>query len=87
MDRKDGGKELQRSFKRDVFPIIGDHQLGKLHPEKIEKILRGVVKRGSHRSAVALFADIKHMFRWAARKRAWKTLFESPTEEIESPRV
>ena len=55
VDRKDGGKELQRSFKRDVFPTIGDYQLGKVHPEHIEKILRGVVKRGSHRSAVALF--------------------------------
>ena len=83
VDRKDGGKELQRSFKRDVFPTIGDYQLSKVHPEHIEKILRGVVNRGSHRSAVALFADIKQMFRWAGRKRAWKTLFENPTEEID----
>lgn len=83
VDRKDEGKELLRSFKRDVFPVAGELQLSQVHPEHIEKILRGVVGRGSTRSAVRLFADIKQMFRWAARKRAWKTLFENPTDEIE----
>lgn len=82
VDRKDEGKELLRSFSRDVFPIAGDLQLIKVHPEHIEKMLRGVTERGSHRSAVTLFADIKQMFRWAARKRAWKTLFENPADEI-----
>ena len=82
VDRKDEGKELLRSFKRDVFPTVGELQLSQVHPEHIEKILRGVTKRGSNRSAVTLFGDIKQMFRWAARKRAWKTLFENPTEEI-----
>ena len=83
VDRKDDGKELRRSFTRDVFPIAGDLKLSKVQPEHIEKILRGVVDRGSNRISVTLFADLKQMFRWAARKRAWKKLFENPTEEID----
>ena len=83
VDRKDGGKELQRSFARDVFPQSDQSQLCDVHPHHIEKMLRGVVERGSHRSAVTLFSDLKQMFRWAARKRAWKSLFENPTEEID----
>jgi integrase len=83
VDRKDDGKELRRSFTRDVFPIAGDLKLSSVHPEHIEKMLRGVVERGSLRISVTLFADLKQMFRWAARKRAWKTLFENPTDEID----
>lgn len=83
VDRKDDGKELRRSFTRDVFPIAGDLKLSSVHPEHIEKILRAVVERGSNRISVTLFADLKQMFRWAARKRAWKKLFENPTEEID----
>jgi hypothetical protein len=70
---------LRRSFTRDVFPVAGDLKLGSVHPEHIEKMLRGVVEHGSLRISVTLFADLKQMFRWAARKRAWKTLFENPT--------
>jgi integrase len=83
VDRKDGGKELRRSFSRDVLPVAGDLRLNEVHPEHIEKMLKGIVERGSHRIAVTLLADLKQMFRWAARKRAWKTLFENPTEEVE----
>ncbi len=82
VDRKDGGKELRRSFTRDVLPIAGDLKLSNVQPEHIEKMLRDVVKRGSYRASVTLFADLKQMFRWAARKRAWKNLIENPTEEI-----
>lgn len=83
VDRKDGGKELRRSFTRDVFPIAGDLKLRNVHPEHIERMLRGVVQRGSHRASVTLFADLKQMFRWAARKRAWKHLIEDPTQELD----
>ncbi len=83
VSRKDKGKELRRSFTRDVFPIAGDLKLGSVHPEHIEEILKVVVARGSNRISVTLFADLKQMFGWAARKRAWKKLFENPTEEVE----
>ena len=84
VDRKDGGKELRRSFTRDVFPIAGDRKLRSVHPEHIEKMLRGVVGRGSHRASVTLFADLKQMFRWAARKRSWKHLIETPPKNLTS---
>jgi integrase len=82
VDRKDKGKELRRSFSRDVFPEIGELKLSQVMPEHIEKILRQVVERGSNRIAVTLFADIKQMFFWASERRAWKTLFENPTQEV-----
>ena len=87
VDRKDGGKELRRSFTRDVFPVAGDFKLSKVQPEHIEEILKSVVKRGSNRISVTMFADLKQMFRWAGRKRAWKTLFENPTDEVELKKI
>ncbi len=87
VDRKDGGKELRRSFTRDVFPVAGDLKLSKVQPEHIEEILKSVVKRGSNRISVTMFADLKQMFRWAGRKRAWKTLFENPTDEVELKKI
>ena len=87
VDRKDKGKELRRSFTRDVFPIAGDLKLSSVHPEHIKKILEVVVDRGSNRISVTLFADLKQMFGWAARRRAWKKLFENPTEEVELKKI
>lgn len=87
VDRKDEGKELRRSFGRDVLPVVGELRLSDLNPEHVEKILRSVVARGSNRIAVTLFADLKQMFRWGARKQAWKSLFENPTDEIEFKKI
>lgn len=87
VDRKDEGKEIRRSFVRDVFPITGQLKLSDVQPEHIEKILRNVVARGSNRIAVTLFADIKQMFRWAGRRRTWKAIFDNPTDEVELKRI
>lgn len=87
VNRKDKGKELRRSFTRDVFPIAGDLKLSKVQPEHIEEILKAVVARGSNRISVTLFADLKQMFGWAARRRTWKKLFENPTEEVEIKKI
>ena len=81
--RKDGVNELQWFINRNVFPIIGNHQLGKLRSEHVEKIFRGVVKRGLHRSSVTLFAGLTQMFHWPAWKQAWKLFCETTTKEID----
>ena len=82
VDRKGGGAEVLRSFKRDVFSVVGDLELKNVYPERIEQKLRGMVERGSLRSSVTISADIKQMFRWAARKRKCKLLFENPTDKL-----
>jgi integrase len=82
VDRKDGGKELQRTFKSDVLPVAGDLMLKEVMPDHIERMLRRLVAREANRAAVMLFADLKQMFRWASRKRAWKHLIDDPTEEV-----
>jgi integrase len=87
VERKDDGKELRRSFAKDVFPVAGNIKLSEVSDEHIEKMLRDVVERGSNRISVTLFADLKQMFRWAAKKKTWKTLFDDPTEEIEFRKI
>jgi integrase len=82
VNRKDGGKELQRSFARDVFPIAGDIPLKVIAFEDIEKILQQIVMRGSTRVADALFADLKQMFKWAKPRKAWINLFQDPTADV-----
>lgn len=82
VNRKDGGKELQRSFARDVFPIAGDIPLKEIAFEDIEKILQQIVMRGSTRVADALFADLKQMFKWAKPRKDWINLFQDPTADV-----
>jgi len=81
--RKDGGKELRRSFTRDVFMPSLDKPLKNITTEDVEKILEQIVKRGSTRIADALFVDLKQMFRWAKSRKAWRDLFDDPTPEID----
>jgi integrase len=83
VDRKDKGKELRRSFTRDVFMLAGDKPLKDIATEDVEKILKQIVTRGSTRIADALFVDLKQMFKWAKSRKAWRDLFDDPTTEID----
>lgn len=82
VNRKDEGKDLRRTFTCDVFPVIGKLPLNQVQPEHIEQVLKQVVNRGANRVATLMFADLKQMFGWGSKRRAWKTLFEDPTLEI-----
>lgn len=83
ISRKDEGKDLRRTFTGDVFPVIGKRPLTQVQPEDIEQILKQVVNRGANRVAALMFADLKQMFGWASKRRAWKNLFEDPTLEVD----
>ena len=72
--RKDGNAELQRSFGKDVLPLIGGKEVRAVTEQDIRTVLRSVVARGRNRLAVALLVDLRQMFRWAERRQPWRRL-------------
>jgi integrase len=87
-DRKDKGAELRRLFGRDVLPSIGTKPVKDVTEDDIRLIAKTVVDRGSNRMAVMLLADMKQMFRWAGKQKAWRKLIEdNPAEPIKASRI
>ncbi|MES2934834.1 MAG: tyrosine-type recombinase/integrase [Pseudomonadota bacterium] len=87
-DRKDKGAEIRRLFQRDVLPIVGGKALKSLTEKDFRAILNTVVERGSNRMAVMLLSDLKQMFRWAEKRRPWKSLIEdNPVELLEAQKI
>lgn len=87
-DRKDKGAELRRLFMRDVLPAIGTKPVKDVTEDDIRGIAKAVVERGSNRMAVMLLADMKQMFRWAGKQKAWRKLIEdNPAEPIKASRI
>lgn len=86
--RKDEGAEIRRLFKRDVPPEVGTKTLKLLTEQDFKDILANVVSRGSNRMAVMLLGDLKQMFRWADKRKPWKTLIEdNPVELIDAKKI
>jgi integrase len=86
--RKDGGAELRRSFSHNIIPFIGSTPVKEATEEDMLPVLAAVVDRGSNRMAVMLLADLKQMFRWAERKKAWRKLIEdNPVIGIEASKI
>lgn len=87
-DRKDKGAELRRMFGRDVLPFIGTTPVKDVTEDSVRCLVNTVVKRGSNRLAVMLLADLKQMFRWAEKKKAWRRLIEdNPVEAIRAEKI
>lgn len=74
VSRKDGNAELQRSFDKDVLPVLADTQVRLVSEHDLRKLLRRVVARGSNRQAVALSRDLGQLFSWAERRQPWRKL-------------
>lgn len=63
--RKDGGKEVKRSFKKDVLPKLGKLAAEEVKRTNVAAILDGVVERGSRIVARNLLGDIRQMYGFA----------------------
>lgn len=63
--RKDKGKELRRSFEKDVFPAIGDVAAEDVRRPAVASILDKVVERGARIVARNLLGDIRQMYGFA----------------------
>lgn len=72
--RQDGNEELERSFDKDVLPIIGNKPLSILAERDILAVLRGIRARGLNRSVVVRSNDIGQMLRWAEKRQPWRGL-------------
>lgn len=74
VSRQDGNAELRRSFNKDVLPVIGTKPLRNLTEKDLLTVLRSVKARGLNRTVVIRSKDIGQMFRWAEKRKPWRTL-------------
>lgn len=63
--RKDAGKEVKRSFEKDVLPKLGALPAEDVKRSNVAAILDGVVERGSRIVARNLLGDIRQMYGYA----------------------
>lgn len=87
--RKDGNAELQRSFKADVLPQIGDKTIKTLTEHELRAVLRTLVKRGVNRAAVVMRNNLMQMFAWAEKRPPWRKLLldGNPMDLIEIEKI
>ena len=75
VSRKNGNIRLRQSFERDVLPAIERKPVREVSDSDLVKLLRVVGRsRGRARTAEALLADIRQMFRWAGKRQPWRAL-------------
>jgi integrase len=63
--RKDGGAEIERAFRLDVFPAIGPVKAREVTRRQVAELLDAVVDRGARRTANMTLTSLRQMFRWA----------------------
>jgi integrase len=80
--RKDGGKELKRTFSRDVLPKIGHLKLSMIEEGHIVDLLNPIWMCGKNRTSVVLLNNIKQMFKWGKGRKPWKLVIDDPTENL-----
>lgn len=87
--RKDGNSELQRSFKADVLPSIGDKTVKDLSEHDLRGVLRAMVNRGVNRAAVVMRNNLTQMFAWAEKRQPWRKLLVNgdPMDLIEIEKI
>jgi integrase len=87
--RKDGNAELQRSFKADLLPKIGNKPIKVLSEHDLREVLRTLVGRGVNRAAVVMRNNLMQMFAWAEKRQPWRRLLVdgNPMELIEIEKI
>ncbi|MEZ5643630.1 MAG: hypothetical protein R3E99_00440 [Burkholderiaceae bacterium] len=74
--RADKGREAQRSFARDVFPLIGDVAAADVSKAHIQEIVDTIKARATPsqnmvRTAKKTLADLRQMFGFALDRTMW----------------
>jgi integrase len=83
-NRKDQGKEIERTFNKDVFPTIGDTAIGEVTRDQVKYILSKVVNRKANRMANRLLSDMKQFFGYADDE---ELIAQDPTRRLFKDRV
>jgi integrase len=83
-NRKDKGKEIERAFEKDVFPLIGHKPIGEISRQDIKAVLERPLKRNVKRMANRLLSDLKQFFGYADDE---ELLTQDPTRRLVKERV
>ncbi|MDD2894239.1 MAG: tyrosine-type recombinase/integrase [Halothiobacillaceae bacterium] len=62
--RKQGASEMLRSFTKDVFPFIGEREIGSIKRQELIELLDIIKARGSSVQANRTLTAIKQLFNW-----------------------
>ena len=79
--RQDSGIEVERTFRKDVFPEIGKHHPLEVEQRHIMRIRDEAAKRGVKRTLNVLLANMRQMFEWGRLRK----FAVNPTEGIKKP--
>ncbi len=87
--RADRGAEVERSFKRDVFPLIGEMAVADVHKAHAQQIVDVIMARATEkirmvRSAKKTLADLRQMFGFAVDR---DYLDADPTARIKKAKI
>lgn len=74
VNRSDGNKTIQLTFKKHALPTIGDVKLKLLSENDLREVYKKIIDEGKCRTAVSLSKDIRQMLRWAEKRQPWRTL-------------
>jgi integrase len=59
------GKEIQRQFRVEILPVLGDKPIESVSKAHIRDLLDSIVDRGSPITANRTFATLRQLFNWA----------------------
>ncbi len=83
-NRKDLGAEIERTFEKDVFPLIGNKHIAEVTRADVKAILDRPLTRKSKRMANRLLSDLKQFFGYADDE---ELITLNPTRRLTKERV
>lgn len=84
INRKDGGDEVCRMFKKDVLPIIGTLPLEEVRKGHITEVTDALLARGVNRMAKMIFSLMRQMFRFGVDR---DMINHDPTASIRKAKI
>ena len=85
VNRSDGNKYINLTFKKNALPGLGSIQLRHLTEHHLRDVYRKIIAVGKVATAVELSKDIGQMLRWAEKRKPWRALLidGNPSELVE----
>jgi integrase len=77
------GKEIDRMFRVEILPAIGDRRIGDVRKQDINRILDGLIDRGSPITANRCLAVMRKFFNWTTDDR--EIISVSPCRGVSAP--
>ncbi|MDP5798620.1 tyrosine-type recombinase/integrase [Pseudomonas aeruginosa] len=84
INRKDGGDEVRRMFKKDVLPLLGTIPVDDVKKGHITEVTDALLARGVNRMAKMIFSLMRQMFRFAVDR---DLIDHDPTASIRKAKI